>query len=44
MDLILEMASQEGSTLLYVTHDPDLAERADETWHIHSGILEAELS
>ncbi len=41
MDLILEMAGQEESTLLYVTHDPDLASRADETWRIHSGILES---
>jgi ABC-type lipoprotein export system ATPase subunit len=40
MDLILEMAAQEGSTLLYVTHDPGLASLADETWRIHSGILE----
>jgi putative ABC transport system ATP-binding protein len=41
MDLILEMAGQEKSTLLYVTHDPELASLADETWRIHSGVLES---
>jgi len=41
MDLILEMAGQEESSLLYVTHDSELASRADETWHIHSGILDS---
>ena len=40
MDLLLRLASEEGSTLIYVTHDHDLASLADEIWHLHSGILE----
>ncbi len=40
MDLLLRLAVEEGSTLIYVTHDHDLASLADEIWHLHSGILE----
>ncbi len=40
MDLLLRLVSDEGGTLIYVTHDPDLAALADETWHLHSGVLE----
>ncbi len=40
MDLMLELAVQEGATLLYVTHDATLAALAEETWTIHSGVLE----
>jgi ABC-type lipoprotein export system ATPase subunit len=40
MDLMLKLASEEGSTLIYVTHSRELAAFADETWHLHSGILE----
>ena len=40
MDLLLRLAAEEGSTLIYVTHDHDLASLADEIWHLHSGILE----
>ena len=40
MGLLLQLASEEGSTLVYVTHDPDLAALADETWRLHSGLLE----
>ncbi|MFQ5894148.1 MAG: ABC transporter ATP-binding protein [Nitrospinota bacterium] len=40
MDLMLTLASDEGTTLLYVTHSRELAELADETWHLHSGILD----
>ena len=31
---------EEGSTLIYVTHSTEQAALADETWHLHSGILE----
>ncbi|MSS70007.1 MAG: ABC transporter ATP-binding protein [Candidatus Latescibacteria bacterium] len=41
MDLLLQLVSEAGSTLICVTHDRDLAALADETWHLHSGILEA---
>jgi len=40
MDLLLQLASEEGSALVYVTHDPDLAALGDETWRLHSGLLE----
>ena len=39
MDLMLEMASEEGATLLYVTHSPEFANLADEIWELHSGRL-----
>ena len=41
MDQMLRLASDEGSTVIYVTHDRELAGLADEVWHLHSGILEA---
>ena len=40
MDLLLQLAEQEGSTLIYVTHSAELAGLADESWEIHSGVLE----
>jgi ABC-type lipoprotein export system ATPase subunit len=40
MDLMLKLASEEGSTLIYVTHSRELAALADETWRLHSGVLE----
>ncbi len=40
MDLLLRMAREEGSALLYVTHSRDLAALADEVWRLHSGTLE----
>lgn len=41
MDMMLRMASEQQSTLIYVTHSPELARLADEVWTLHSGILEA---
>ena len=41
MDLLLGLARGEGATLVYVTHSHELAALADETWSIHSGILDA---
>ncbi len=41
MDLLLRMAREEGSTLVYVTHSADLASLADAKWRLHSGTLEA---
>ncbi len=39
MDLMLSLAKEEGSTLLYVTHSRELAALADETWQLQSGAL-----
>ena len=39
MDLLLSLATDEGSTLLYVTHSKEFACLADEEWEIHSGEL-----
>lgn len=41
MDLMIRLVSEEGSTLLYVTHSPNLAEKADSVWELHSGVLES---
>ena len=41
MNLMLDLASSEGSTLVYVTHSQELASLADQVWHLHSGELEA---
>lgn len=40
MDLLLRMAREEGSTLVYVTHSAELAALADAQWSLHSGTLE----
>ena len=40
MDLLLRLVEDEESTLIYVTHSVDLAALADQTWSLHSGILE----
>ncbi len=41
MELMLQLVDEEDSTLVYVTHSRTLAELADESYTIHSGILEA---
>jgi len=40
MELLLGVAREEGSSLVYVTHSPDLAALADASWQLHNGILE----
>jgi ABC-type lipoprotein export system ATPase subunit len=40
MEQLLSLSSREGTTLIYVTHSADLAGLADETWTLHSGVLE----
>ena len=40
MDLLLELAREEGSALVYVTHSRELAALADEVWRVHSGVME----
>ncbi len=39
MNLMLKLASQEGNTLVYVTHSAELAGLADEVWKLQSGVL-----
>jgi putative ABC transport system ATP-binding protein len=41
MDLLLGLARDEGSAVLFVTHSRELASRADEVWTLHSGAREA---
>ena len=41
MALLLALASEEGTTLLYVTHSREFAAMADAVWTLHSGELEA---
>jgi putative ABC transport system ATP-binding protein len=40
MDLLLALAREEDRTLIYVTHSREAASLADETWRIHSGVLD----
>ncbi|HUK66295.1 MAG TPA: ABC transporter ATP-binding protein [Anaeromyxobacteraceae bacterium] len=40
MDLLLGMVREEGSALIYATHNLELAALADETWRLHGGVLE----
>jgi ABC-type lipoprotein export system ATPase subunit len=40
MELLLGVAREEGSAVLYVTHSRELAARADEAWTLHSGVRE----
>ena len=40
MALLLALASEEGTTLLYVTHSREFAAMADAVWTLHSGELE----
>ena len=42
MDLLLEMVADEGGSLLYVTHDNDLAARAASLWNLHEGRVATE--
>jgi len=40
MELLLDLSRTEGSALVFVTHDLDLARLADRRFRIHSGVLE----
>jgi predicted ABC-type transport system involved in lysophospholipase L1 biosynthesis ATPase subunit len=40
MDLLLRLAREEGSALLYATHSRDVSALADETWLVHGGSVE----
>ncbi|TFG52204.1 MAG: ABC transporter ATP-binding protein [Gemmatimonadales bacterium] len=39
MDLMLQLVSDEGATLVFVTHSAEMAGRADTVWSLHSGRL-----
>ena len=40
LQLMLSLAEEEGSTLIYATHSRELAALADQRWRLHSGIME----
>ena len=40
MEMMLKMAAEQESTLIYVTHSGELSDLADQVWSLHSGILE----
>jgi len=40
LDLLRQLAGEEPSALVYVTHSAELAALADATWRMHSGVLE----
>jgi ABC-type lipoprotein export system ATPase subunit len=40
MQQLLRLTAEEGTTLVYVTHSRELAAAADESWRMHSGVLE----
>ncbi len=39
LDLLLNMNQKEGTTLVLVTHDPQLAARADRRIHMRDGVI-----
>jgi ABC-type lipoprotein export system ATPase subunit len=40
MRLLLRLAREEGSALLYATHSKEIAALADEVWEVHAGAVE----
>jgi ABC-type lipoprotein export system ATPase subunit len=40
MRLLLRLAREEGSALLYATHSKEVAALADEVWEVHAGAVE----
>ena len=44
MDLFVELNEREGTTLIVITHDPDVARRCARRTRIHAGVLSEEAS
>jgi len=42
LDLLFEVTQEEKSSLIFVTHSRELAQRADQIWELHSGKLKEE--
>lgn len=40
LEMMLTLVKEEKSTLVFVTHSREMAALADETWSLHSGLLE----
>jgi ABC-type lipoprotein export system ATPase subunit len=40
MDLIDTLHRETGNTIVMITHDADIASRADTVWRLHSGQLQ----
>jgi putative ABC transport system ATP-binding protein len=40
MDLLLDLNEERGTTLVIVTHDPDVASRTQRAIHIRDGVVE----
>ncbi len=40
MEILLHLAHEEGRCVIVVTHDLEIAARADETWRMRDGVLE----
>lgn len=39
LEILLELNKQHGTTLIFVTHDPDIAERTQRTVHLLDGLI-----
>ena len=37
LDLMLQLVKDEGTTLVFVTHSAEMADKADTVWSLHSG-------
>jgi putative ABC transport system ATP-binding protein len=42
MDLLLHMNQEQGTTLIFVTHDPRIASMTQRTVHLKDGLVEEE--
>lgn len=42
IDLMFDLHRRRGTTLVLITHDPDLAERCDRVLHMHDGLIDRE--
>jgi putative ABC transport system ATP-binding protein len=42
MELLLKLNKERGTTLIIVTHDPEIAEQTDRVIYIRDGVVEAD--